>query len=1239
MDPEEGLAGPVANQQGLNLHVATDKNQQEPSTSQAHEDSGCYSIDQSTSDQAQNGGSMSKGEVETSTGMEEQQDNLAVKESEAVVTELEQPSPMTQRPCEVEDNIPSFPVSGPPISENEDTTTNVQEMASPLQGTQDENAELGNPHLDTQHNASGETFTVSSDKTVSLNKTVKEPNLGKLHSRKVAIQEKLKAIETRIHEKRYILVHRGQDVDQATLKEIVCETCQEIFEDRECLLSFLETTESPTFSESAPKIRNGSPDIEFEDPKAAHSNLSVSPSSSSSNISSPAEMTESPTFSESAPKIRTDSPDVKDHKAADTNLSVSPSSSLSNIPSPAEMTESPTFSESTPKQEETKVAQANLSVSTTPSSSDIPSPAEDQHVNTVVEERTEETADCPESVPKDDKKPEMLKDDVPKSMVLESNYTQCHCTDKVQEEPSDGNKEGKHQAQRQLCSDSQKQMKERRSMEPLTEQLGDSACCKNEDKQPGRERQKGMTIEDQGGKKQAGDKMQKPKGGGMSHKKEKNAETKSGNKKKDGVFFNKPLNKSQAKKEMKEPGAATNSLEKKEKSKEPVKNGAAVSRPEKTGQEMNQNKSGVAPNNNGKNWQSKKVPSNMQEKRVESSKSKCAVLPKKSPKKDPPEDRDEIGNPSNTKTKKKESAKSGVLLNNRMTEDRHEDKDKAGVPSDSLEMKSSSKPVNRCHDADQDRDRKKKSGDMRDHGKNITPEQQKPSSLSWEPLVQGEAIVEVKDDDITTFKKLLRQISLPEGQEDATAEEKTLIKAKEQETTHKVSQKKPELKRASNKRDEKLENAPTSGKQGCIVQIRGDSSPCHGDQETPSDTEIPKRASLKTWMNRKISFLIVLLLALYNFLTSWSHKDQPPDVKSYKTNTSEIALDHVVHVQVYHMQREDQDSPPDTSTADNGDNQVHDYYLPDWLVQEDVDDDDLNLGADDPTVDHPAPITSVTVTADLCTEGSEGGQIAVLVGGHTVQQTDEELSHASGHSSQHIHRAPTQEVQDVLAVTCALEAELQHYRETERGISVTVLDIGGQVLDQTRIFGPTTVQEHLLMNTAARAFAAGPMHGFTVRWPGGRTVPLGTCLDPHTAQNIILQMYHADEGGGTWQWRIVEISVGGISTYTVEVNIHQQANDGQECSEQDWPIPWDSSEHGSRGHEEEKVKDEDGKGSGYLCTICMDVDNKDSVEETLCRHCFHRGCLRRWLEYQNKCPVCRNSNPQNGSHKDAYRGT
>ncbi|XP_019638422.1 PREDICTED: uncharacterized protein LOC109480629 isoform X3 [Branchiostoma belcheri] len=192
-----------------------------------------------------------------------------------------------------------------------------------------------------------------------------------------------------------------------------------------------------------------------------------------------------------------------------------------------------------------------------------------------------------------------------------------------------------------------------------------------------------------------------------------------------------------------------------------------------------------------------------------------------------------------------------------------------------------------------------------------------------------------------------------------------------------------------------------------------------------------------------------------------------------------------------------------------------------------------------------------------------------------------------------------------------------------KGISVTVLDFGGQVLDETRIFAPTAVQQHLIEHIAARAFSAFPMHGFTVRWPGGRPIPLGTSLDPLTAQNIILQMYHADEGDSSWQWRIVEEEVTGRSTYmyAVEANIHQQVNGGGEQREQDW----DTSTHGSRGDEGEKVRDDGDKG--YLCTICLDTE-VDLLVEISCKHCFHQMCLQRWLQWQNKCPVCRKENPQ-----------
>ncbi|XP_019638419.1 PREDICTED: uncharacterized protein LOC109480629 isoform X1 [Branchiostoma belcheri] len=195
---------------------------------------------------------------------------------------------------------------------------------------------------------------------------------------------------------------------------------------------------------------------------------------------------------------------------------------------------------------------------------------------------------------------------------------------------------------------------------------------------------------------------------------------------------------------------------------------------------------------------------------------------------------------------------------------------------------------------------------------------------------------------------------------------------REEKGSQSVCLKKPKLIIASKKRDEK-QKASTNRNQGFLVQIRGDSSSSQGHHETPPNTKTPKKASIQTW-SQKTSFLIALLVQLYAFLKSWIHKEKPPDVKSCKTDTAGIVLEH--DVQVYHMHAdEDQDTctPPDS--ANHGDDQqADDHNPPEWLVQEDVDDDDIYLGTDNPT-DHSTP--STTVTADPCTEGPEGGQIAI----------------------------------------------------------------------------------------------------------------------------------------------------------------------------------------------------------------------------------------------------------------------
>jgi len=44
------------------------------------------------------------------------------------------------------------------------------------------------------------------------------------------------------------------------------------------------------------------------------------------------------------------------------------------------------------------------------------------------------------------------------------------------------------------------------------------------------------------------------------------------------------------------------------------------------------------------------------------------------------------------------------------------------------------------------------------------------------------------------------------------------------------------------------------------------------------------------------------------------------------------------------------------------------------------------------------------------------------------------------------------------------------------------------------------------------------------------------------------------------------------------------------------------------------------------CTICMDDYEVDQTLMTLrCFHIFHEGCIRTWLEENDKCPICMNS--------------
>ncbi|XP_035689651.1 uncharacterized protein LOC118424951 [Branchiostoma floridae] len=1046
---EDGL---VANQQDQN--VAAEKNQHVdgPDTSRPQIDSGCYSIDNSSCRPGQNGGSMVKDKVETSARVE-QQDNIAVKDSEAVVTE----QPLPPRPCEIEDNTPSFPVTGPPISDNGDTTANVHEKASPTQNIQNEKEELGMPHLDTQHNASGETLRVSGDKTVSLNKTTEQPNLDKLHSRTVAVQEKMKEIETKMCETRTILAHRRQDVDPATLQKIVHATCQEILKDRESLLSYAEMTGGSTCPEPAPNIRKGSPGL--RDPKAAHTNLSVSTTSSASDIPSPMEDQHVSTAGEEQAEENAKCPGsvLKDDKQPEmSKVDASDSMFL-------ESKDTQGHSAENVRTNLAKAEHTNLD-STTSSSSNILCPAEDPHqVNTALEEHTEK---CPESVLKGDEKPKMSKVDTPESScrVKESKNTQDHSTYK--KEASDVTKQENDLGQMQECSDSPSQREECAPVDPLLKEqlgglaynLGPSDSRKNGNKQPGGERQKEILTGDKDRNKQAGDKTQNAK---MSRKKKK-AETQLADKKENGVL------PSPAKEEgnLKSPEAETNCLETKEQSEESVKN-AVVPSPVKKDQEKTKNKGQVASNNPGKNVQSEKVLSNTQKKRGQSGKPKSEVFSKNAS-----EDKDKTGIPSNSNTqvkmKKKrrgseEPAECGVLSQNSPKDDDPEDKEGTNrvpcITQEKTELSEEPKsdilskdPLIMKKDPPEDKD-------------NICI----PSNSGVE-RGQTEKLANHEDsDDITTVKKVWRQNILPE-EGDAASKKENFNKAeihaekKGQIVGGRKQEKNARSKRGDGKSsinltmDSLISPLNDVGKKYDLIVQTPDSTISSYDSNRTllEDTKTLTMVITKNWMNLKKSSL------WFGFLMARSQKEEPPDMTSFlMTNVTGISMDQ--DALIYNVQHQYEDLLGDADEDDQ------DGYNPppEWLAQEydNIADEDLYLGSEDAIA---SPETAVTGPL-FCSEAPDNGQMAVGGGDSICLLNNQDLRHIGDHSSQHL--PTTQELPNVpvLAYELSLEEEIRHYRRVDRGMTVTVLGLGEQVVSSTRIRNPTTLQEHILQHTADKA--------------------------------------------------------------------------------------------------------------------------------------------------------------------------
>jgi len=42
------------------------------------------------------------------------------------------------------------------------------------------------------------------------------------------------------------------------------------------------------------------------------------------------------------------------------------------------------------------------------------------------------------------------------------------------------------------------------------------------------------------------------------------------------------------------------------------------------------------------------------------------------------------------------------------------------------------------------------------------------------------------------------------------------------------------------------------------------------------------------------------------------------------------------------------------------------------------------------------------------------------------------------------------------------------------------------------------------------------------------------------------------------------------------------------------------------------------------CSICLEcINNSDNIYKLNCDHCFHRNCIKKWLNKKSSCPLCR----------------
>jgi len=62
----------------------------------------------------------------------------------------------------------------------------------------------------------------------------------------------------------------------------------------------------------------------------------------------------------------------------------------------------------------------------------------------------------------------------------------------------------------------------------------------------------------------------------------------------------------------------------------------------------------------------------------------------------------------------------------------------------------------------------------------------------------------------------------------------------------------------------------------------------------------------------------------------------------------------------------------------------------------------------------------------------------------------------------------------------------------------------------------------------------------------------------------------------------------------------------------------------AKNKEQLPIMEVKGEKTNDQCTICLsNYEEGESVKVLPCYHTFHWGCIDRWLESKNKCPICK----------------